>query len=457
MNRPSPTALPHIGIVGGGPGGLFTAYHVQKYVNRPVRITIIEASDRVGGKIHTPRFKSANVTYEAGAAEIYDYSGFDEDPLKELVAELGLSTTRMEGSAVVIDQRLVANVDDVRRHFGARCAEALLEFDRRAEGHQSPREFYLSDHAAAADAGMMRAGFQPFVDAIADPAARRYVQTMIHSDLATEPARTNLEYGLQNYLMNNPRYMRLYSIEGGNERIPQALADRFGGRVLLRHRAAAVGRADDGAMWADVEHDGAVRRETFDRLVLAMPNVALPGVRYEGEQLAAAIDRHLARYDHPAHYLRITILFDRPFWRGTFPDSYCMLDRFGGCCLYDESLRNPGCAHGVLGWLIAGENALEMSAWDDARLIEAALDSLPDFVPGGREHFVEGVVRRWVSAINAMPGGRAPVSLDRRHIPEPERHPNLFLVGDYLFDATLNGVLDSAEYVAGRIAAGLNQ
>ncbi len=32
-------------------------------------------------------------------------------------------------------------------------------------------------------------------------------------------------------------------------------------------------------------------------------------------------------------------------------------------------------------------------------------------------------------------------------------HPNLFLVGDYLYDSTLNGVLDSAEYVSDWIAA----
>ena len=31
-------------------------------------------------------------------------------------------------------------------------------------------------------------------------------------------------------------------------------------------------------------------------------------------------------------------------------------------------------------------------------------------------------------------------------------YPRLFVVGDYLFDSTLNGVLDSADYAAGWIA-----
>jgi SAM-dependent methyltransferase len=31
-------------------------------------------------------------------------------------------------------------------------------------------------------------------------------------------------------------------------------------------------------------------------------------------------------------------------------------------------------------------------------------------------------------------------------VPEPKRHPGLLLVGDYLFDSTLNGLLDSSDY-----------
>ena len=37
--------------------------------------------------------------------------------------------------------------------------------------------------------------------------------------------------------------------------------------------------------------------------------------------------------------------------------------------------------------------------------------------------------------------------MEARHVPDPGRH-DVFVVGDYLFDSTLNGVLDSASYVA---------
>src|SRR5262249_1246407 len=35
----------------------------------------------------------------------------------------------------------------------------------------------------------------------------------------------------------------------------------------------------------------------------------------------------------------------------------------------------------------------------------------------------------------------------QRHLPDPHNHPGLFLVGDYLFDSTINGTYDSADFV----------
>src|SRR4051794_13688791 len=77
-----------IAIIGGGPGGLMTAYRLEQRITSPCEITLYEASSRLGGKVVTNRFRSAPVSYEAGAAELYDYTQLGPDPLRELVAEL---------------------------------------------------------------------------------------------------------------------------------------------------------------------------------------------------------------------------------------------------------------------------------------------------------------------------------------------------------------------------------
>lgn len=442
----------NVGIIGGGPGGLMTAYALQKVADRPLRMTLFEASDRLGGKILTRSFRNSPVRYEAGAAEFYDYSQFDEDPLKRLITELGLPINPMAGSAVIMNNRVLANLDDVREQLGPDACRALTAFDSRARDRITPDEFFESDYPEGSRREPDRHRFDSLLAEVVEPRARQYIETLIHSDLATEPEQTSNDYGLHNYVMNHPSYMSLYSIEGGNERLPRELASRLDATILLNQPVQSVSKTTDGRLRIESDQNGLDRRDDFDFVIVALPHNQIPSVAFEGNRLAEAAGRHHAYYNYPAHYLRVTILFDEAFWRNSLTDSFWMLDRFGGCCLYDESSRDPGGSGGVLGWLLGGNAALEMSQKDDGQLITDALDSLPDFLAHGRKHFVEGHVHRWIASVNGMPGGIVPLSLDRRHQPEPVEHPNLFMVGDYLFDSTLNGVLDSANYVAAWIA-----
>jgi monoamine oxidase len=439
-------------VVGGGPGGLLTAYFLGQFAAATIRTTIFEASRRLGGKVLTPSFAAAPVHYEAGAAELYDYTPVGEDPLRNLVAQLGLATAPLGGASVIVDGASISNVDDVAHHLGSRARRELERFDARAQGWMTPREFYASDDTPA---GPSRP-FDTMLDGIHDAAARRYLETMIRSDLATEPDRTSTSYGLQNYLMNDPAYMRLYCIAGGNEQLIDALACRIDAEIRLQLPVTEVRLVEQGYM---LTTGGAQRGATagpFDAVVLALPLQHLTAVRFTGDELAAALRRHCLRFDHPAHYLRVTALFDEPFWRRRMDGGYLMLDAFGGCCLYDESAREPEPRHGVLGWLVGGAAAEDWAARDDDALIAATLDSLPAWFGDPRGHLLEARVHRWTGAVSGLPGGWKPPPIDRRHQPDPVGHPHLFVVGDYLYDSTLNGVLDSADYVAGWLAANLS-
>jgi monoamine oxidase len=449
----APAHVPSIAILGGGPGGLFTAWLLQNLLDRPARIEIYEASERLGGKVRSARFARSAVRYEAGAAELYDYSDVGEDPLRELVRELGLATRTMEGHAVVLGGRFLANLDDVASAHGPQAAEALRAFDARARDRLSPREFFDADLEGRSPLPEMPERFEALLSRVGAPAARRYVETLVHSDLATEPERTSVGYGLQNYLMNDPRYLRLYSLEGGNERLIEALAARLRAAVHLGRAAHEVGRAESGRLRVAWRERAAAGEREHDVVVAALPLDALRTVAFAGEALRAAMAQHVADYDHPAHYLRITLLFARPFWRGRLQESFVMLEAFGGSCLYDESSREPESDYGLLGWLLGGAEAQEHARLDEAALIERALAALPFDAALARSLFVEGAVHRWPHAVNAVPGGLVPRSHARRHQPEPRAHAELFVVGDYLFDSTLNGALDSADYVAHAIAA----
>jgi protoporphyrinogen oxidase len=415
---------------------------------------ILEASERLGGKVRTGRFDAAPVAYEVGAAELYDNSPVDEDPLADLVAELGLPVTEMAGQAVELGGELLANLDDLEAVAGPRARAAVLGFDARARGRMAPRQFYDSDQGESFVDERERGAFASFLERAGDPDARRYLRTLIHSDLATDPTRTGMRYGLQNYLMNDPAYMQLYSIDGGNERLIDELAARLRAEVRLGTRVRTVEAGPEGRLRVHAEGEAGGVHE-FDHLVLCLPQPQLAGLRFVGGGLPAEMERHLAHHDHPADYLRVTVLFERPYWRGVLNESFLMLEAFGGCCLYDESSRTPDPRHGVLGWLIAGDAARDLEGAGDEELVAAALGSLPPALAEGRDLVLEARVHRWIGSVSALPGGRHPLPVDLRHRPAPHEAPGLLVVGDYLYDSTLNGVLESAEYAAREIAGAL--
>ena len=78
--------------------------------------------------------------------------------------------------------------------------------------------------------------------------------------------------------------------------------------------------------------------------------------------------KHLAAYDNPAHYLRISILFEKPFWRDKVKGSFFMSDTFGGCCIYDEGSRHESGSYGVLAWLLTSNDAMALTNCDDETL-----------------------------------------------------------------------------------------
>ncbi len=425
-----------------------TALLLEQRVKVPCDITIFEADARVGGKLLTGSFSAAPIKYEAGVAELYDYSRSGPDPLREMVAEFGFTVTPMDGQTVVMEDRILKTPPDLRREFGDSAYQAWRQFDGFARKAISPAEYYESDWKEDNKDPLSRQKFRELLAKVEDENARRYIEVLVHSDLATEPHRTNAMYGLQNYLMNEHEYMRLYSIDGGIESLPRAIAARISARILLNHRVTRVEKIPNDIYRISFRHQGEARSEDFDYVVVALPNNWIPAITWAGPVLAEAMHRHHEFYDYPGHYLRISVLFEKPFWRGQIAESYFMLDTFGGCCVYDEGMRSPAGNYGVLSWLLAGDAALSMSNYDDASLVEAAFDSLPRSLRDGRRYFIEGKVHRWVGTVNGLPGGFPAREPDSRHVPEPEHHPDLFVVGDYLFDSTVNGVLDSADVVA---------
>ena len=444
-------AFKKIAIVGGGPGGLVAAKLLDDFPETFVCTTIFEASPRLGGKVLTRSFKSAGALFEAGVAELYDYSHLGQDTLKKLVVELDLKTIPMSGRTVILNEKMITNPTSFQQHFGKQAEAEASKFYRSCARLYSPNDYYLEDWQVDKKHPWSDHLFSEVLDDIKDPAARKYIEVSTRCDIATEPYLTSALNGLKNVLMNDQRYIRLYSIKGGIERLTERLASETSAEVRLNSRVVRIGRTPHGRYRITSRWEDRFVSDEFDVVMLALPQYWLGQIEWDDPGLRKRFQEHVANFDFPAHYLRISCLFKRPFWRDQMTGSYFMLDAFGGCCLYDESARYPHGSYGVLGWLLAGNDALALSNFDDQKLIALALASLPTSMAEHRQLFVEGAVHRWVGAVNARPGGKRLLDMRHRHSPDFAGNPYLLVIGDYLMDSTINAVVDSAEYAAGAL------
>lgn len=435
-----------LAIVGGGPGGLMSAWYLKRKLGDLCRVTIYEASDRLGGKIVTRKFDSAPAIYEAGVAEIYDYSMTGPDPLRELIQHFGLQTIPMDAEQVQFGGELLNDVPGMRRKYGAKTAAAIEGFRKRCAEAMSPIEYYEGVGAHDNEnPWAYKTAEQVLDEEVEDETAKRFFKVMARSDLATESHNTNGLNALKNYLMDVDGYIGLYSIQNGNEQLIECLQSEVNADIQLNHRVLTVGKAPTGRYQLKMMNGKGPETRDFDLVLVCLPHSWLATVGWEGEQLRKSMVKHVSYFDRPAHYLRVSILFETPFWGDKIAGAWFMSEAFGGCCVYNEGARHDVGKHGVLNWLIPGSDALAFANLSDRELIDAALKSLPASLGDARAHFVEGKIHRWLSSVNAIPGGLPVRDVMTNHRPEPKEHPGIVVVGDYLFDSTLNGLLDSSD------------
>lgn len=436
-----------IGIVGGGPGGLMTAYRLKSRLGAGCSVTLLEASDRLGGKLMTRSFDRAPVRYEAGAAEIYDYSAVGHDPLRALVDELGLATRPMAGQTVVLDGRIVRSEADLARHWGLPTLRAVRDFRDRAAASLPLDRWHPGSWRFDREHPWAARSCDELLDTVPDEAARRFLRILLHADLATEPHLTNGLNGLKNVVLDVPGYAGLHAVDGGMEAIARRMVERLAGvEILCDTRVRSLGRDPDGSWHLESTRGAQVLEHHFDVVVLALPAGQLGTVETVGEPLSSTLRAHLARFDRPGHYLRVSMLFRRPFWEGVLQGSWFTVDRFGGACVYDESARYESGGYGVLGFLLAGNDALAAMGMEEGALASEAIDSLPASLrDAASDTLLEVKVHRWCGGVSGQPGGLPVIDPVATHYPDPEELPGLLLVGDYLFDSTLNGVLESAD------------
>ena len=358
-------------VAGAGLAGLSAARDLEK---RGAAVTVVEARNRVGGRVWTLRDGfAAGQHAEAGADLIED----EQEHVLQLARELGLKPARILRDSFGFygpDSRGRRKLHDGPAVFVA--AGKLLA--------PTVRDFKLADErwdsAIAAKYGRM--SVDRWLERVKAPAALRAGLRGMRGFFLADPHDLSMLPLLEQYANSGPPGDEgIYRIPGGNDRLATTIAKRLKGAVLLGTIVRRVVQHDE-RVTVTIQALGEPHTElTADFFVCALPASTARGVLFEPSLPEPQHDAiaHL-RYGCAT---RLLVQFDRRFWvkRGR-PRAFGTDLPIGS--VWDGNEQQRG-TKGILSFLAGGD----------------ASKQLQDIV---HAEGVDGVVRRldWLGAPSAV-------------------------------------------------------
>ncbi|HEX8099581.1 MAG TPA: flavin monoamine oxidase family protein [Actinomycetota bacterium] len=441
-------------IVGAGLAGLVAGYELKQRGHEP---TILEAQNRVGGRVYTLRNFAPGLYAEAGAMRIPR----THDLTLEYCQRFGLEMrTFITGNP----KGLV--------HVGGK--RMTME---EATAHPEELPFDLAEHERGRTADDLwqdaisdiRDLLERDGDAAWDEIARRYDQYSLYEFLKTKgfseqaieyfAVMSFLESDLHNAVLEVLRedlgkaYTDMQEIVGGMDRLPNAFYRELQGEVRLGAEVHAIDQ-DDHSVTAHYKTESGRFSVTGDYAICAVPFPVLRTI-----EVMTPFSRPKQRAIRELNYHASTkVLFQvrRRFWENE--DGI-----YGGASVTDLPIRrinypnpDPETERGILlasyTW---GQDALQWGAMDDETRLEEALDDVSRIHPQIRDEYEVGASHAWYGDRWAR-GAFALFAPDQQTalqaaIVEPEGR--IFFAGEHcsLYHAWIQGALESGMRAAGEI------
>lgn len=354
-------------VVGAGLAGLTAAVDLAA---AGAEVKVLEARDRVGGRMHGIPM-STSVVADGGAA----YLGVQHTELLAMIREYGLDvvSTEMVGDAtfLVSDRRTttasrVPPLDAVALGDLFDRLEDLVAQVRPDAPWQSPQAGRLDRLSAA----------QWLADEVKHPDARTFFPLFIGEMMAADPAAISVLH-MAFYLRSGGgiRYLNAFEggaqqwrIDGGAHLLCEALANRLGERLRLRHPVSAIAQyADEVVVHCVSAVDGTRSEYRADQVVVAIPPLLAQGIEFRpglpAPRATAATGRGCA--------VKVHLRYPAPIWREQGLSGWSVSAHGPLLSTVDDS--PPDESAGVLTGFVTGAAASAFSALSSDEQRDAAV------------------------------------------------------------------------------------
>lgn len=371
-------------VVGAGLAGLSAAYELER---DGLEVVLLEASERVGGRVRTAR----NAFYNDQSAELGgEYIDASHRAVRRYVRRLGLDLDDLRGIGRDLGRLIYVN-GRVLRYEQVVTPDVQAEIERfEARVEQLAAPIDPSDPVAAG-AELDRRSVADLIEELElEDDARLLVERELRDEYTVEPDRLSLLFhaALTRLYARTRRSGRdRYRIDGGNERLIGALIEEIDVKADVDAPVTAIERRSDGVT---VSVDGAREVQAEFCIVTApLPLVAEIDFR-------PGLPRRLAEAASELAYgaaTKTALQYRRRFWLKEELSGDAITDLPIGTT-WDATRAQTG-RHGILMSYASGDDGRRFGRLADSERVAAAASQADRVFPEGEDRLESSATAAW--------------------------------------------------------------
>ncbi|MDQ3820686.1 MAG: flavin monoamine oxidase family protein [Acidobacteriota bacterium] len=382
-------------IIGAGLAGLSAAYQLTE---AGYDVTILEARTRAGGRVHTLREPFADGLHtEAGAMFIPDSHDLTMHYVKLFRIPLIPIPMRKRSSVLYLDGRRF-NPDDwrtVNQLLNLSPEEKRLGLDGMTDKYLIPALSEIGDARSPLWPPERlkkydRVTYAEFLRSRGATADALRLLRLNDADLTGDGVDSVSALMVLRESALNQNAVQLYTVRGGTDLLPKALASRLASKIRY------------GSPVTKVEHDARGVRATFsqadgrgtitaDYLILAIPFTTLREIEVT-PQFSQEKQRAIRELPYTS-VVRVYVQSRREFWAdaGLGVSAYTDLPIMA---IVNSTLNQPG-TRGILESYTAGERARRAARMSESERLDFTSREMEKVYPGVRKNFEGGASVAW--------------------------------------------------------------